>query len=171
MLFRSVRASFIDHAGHVETVEKFYQIDATPPVITVEYDRNTPAHEKYYDQARTAYVTIRERNFDPRDVVFTITNTEGALPEIGSFRSTGQGDDMQHSCQVVFQEDGEYTFTVGFQDLAGNVADYSRVDTFVIDRTDPVLTVTYDNQEAASGFYFAKGRRATLTVEIGRAHV
>ena len=102
-----VRASFIDHAGHVETVEKLYQIDATPPVITVEYDRNTPAHEKYYDQARTAYVTIRERNFDPRDVVFTITNTEGALPEIGSFRSTGQGDDMQHSCQVVFQEDGE----------------------------------------------------------------
>ena len=75
------------------------------------------------------------------------------MPEISGWTSTGSGDDALHVCQVIFRADGDYTFSVGFQDLAGNQADYGRTDEFTIDRTAPVLSVDWDNQDSRYEFY------------------
>lgn len=159
-----VRAELMDNTGHTASVEQFYHIDITAPVITVEYDRKEPVNGRFYNQARTATVTIRERNFDERDVDFQITSSEGRMPVIGSFCTSGAGDDTLHVCQVVFEEDGDYTFSVSFVDKAGNRAEYGQVDEFTIDRTAPVLTVTYDNDQRENDFYYAEKRTAVIDV-------
>ncbi len=138
-----VTAQYEDNAGYAGDIAQQYHIDVTAPVITVEYDLDEPVNGYFYCQARTATVTIRERNFDAEDVEFTVTNTDGILPEFGDWESSGEGDDMLHTCQVVFGADGDYTFTVDFVDKAGNRAAYDRVDAFTIDRTPPVLMVSW----------------------------
>ncbi len=159
-----VLASYTDNAGHTGQVEQKYNIDITKPTIQVEYDRNSPANGKYYNHTRTATVTITERNFDPADVDFKITNTDGKMPSISSWSTSGSGNDTKHVCKVRFSDDGDYTFTVSFQDLAGNKADYTRVDKFTIDKTVPTVTVTWDNNSYLNGYYYAQARTATIDV-------
>ena len=159
-----VKADYRDHAGHSEHIEQFYHIDITPPVVEVDYDQNTPINGRYYHQARTAVVTIRERNFQAEDVEFIYTNTEGVAPTIGPFQSVGEGDNTLHTCEVVFDADGDYTFTVAFMDMAGNQAAYSRVDEFTIDRTKPEVRVSYDNTQSIHQYYYAKARTATIDI-------
>jgi hypothetical protein len=65
---------------------------------------------------------------------------------------------------VVFSADGDYTFTLAFQDKAGNKAEYNRVDEFTIDQTKPVLDITYDNTQSTNDYYFANSRTATIDI-------
>lgn len=159
-----VSAFCMDNAGYTRSVEEIYHIDITKPVIAVTYDVNEPVNGQYYRQARTATVTIRERNFDEEDVQFLITNTDGAMPSVGSWSTSGIGDDTEHVCHVTFSEDGDYTFSVVFEDLAGNRADYDRVDEFSIDRTAPILTVTWEGQQGMNGIYYNNGRTAVIDI-------
>lgn len=159
-----VKASFVDNVGHELSIEQKYNIDVTKPTITVEYDLNEPANEKYYKETRTATVRITERNFDPSDVEFIITSTDGPKPEISGWSKSGTGDDTVHTCTVTFAQDSDYTFTLKFQDMAGNVADYDRVDEFTIDKTIPVATVTYDNNSFLNEYYYDAARTATIDI-------
>lgn len=157
-----VKAEYEDNAGHKGVVEQHYQIDVTPPVLKIVYKDQIPSHSTYYRQARVATVTVQERNFNPEDVEFVITNTEGVMPVISAFRTTGQGDDTLHTCEVVFAADGDYTFTASCMDLAGNRAAYSRVDAFTIDQTKPQVTVNYDPTGSTHAYYYARPRTATI---------
>ena len=159
-----VWAEFEDNAGHTGRVEKLYHIDVTAPVITVEWDLDEPEDGHYFRQARTATVTVRERNFHADDVEFSITNTDGAMPVFSGWSSTGSGDDTEHVCEVTFEQDGDYTFTLSFQDMAGNEAVYDRVDSFTIDRTPPEITVKWDNQDSRNGNYYAADRTAVIDI-------
>ena len=160
-----VLAIVIDNAGYEDQVEKKIHIDTTVPEITVEYDKNDPVNERFYQEARTATVSIKERNFAADDVEFLVTGTDGVRPVIGEWTSEGTEDETVHRCQVTFSEDGEYTFSVKFQDKAGNQAAYDRIDEFVIDQTAPVLTVQWDTEQSQNGSYYAKGRQALIQVE------
>lgn len=159
-----VYADYEDNAGYKGHVEQIYHVDITVPVITVEYDLVDPANGKFYNQTRTAAVTIQERNFDPDDVEFTITNTDGSMPFISGWSSSGSGDDTKNVCHVTFSADGDYTFTVAFEDMAGNRAEYDRMDAFTIDRTKPEMTVTYDNNQSRNEYYYAQSRTATIDI-------
>lgn len=160
-----VYAEYTDNAGHTERIEKTYHVDTTVPEISVEYDRNEPVQGHYYNQSRTADIVIRERNFRAEDVEFLITGSDDAMPKIGEWTVSGAGDEMKHSCQVIFSEDGDYTFTVAFEDMAGNRAVYDRVDEFTIDRTEPELTVIYDNDERMNEHYYRQSRTAAIQVQ------
>ena len=76
----------------------------------------------------------------------------------------GISDSAASTCQVSFPADGDYTFTLGCTDLAGNGGEYGKTDAFTIDKTNPVLTVSYDNSSARNGRYFKETRTATVTV-------
>lgn len=160
----SVEAGFTDNAGHKLSLEKMYQIDVTKPIIEVTYDLNEPANGRYYQDARTATVKITERNFSAEDVQFLCTSTDGGKPVISEWTKSGTGNHLTHTCTVTFEEDSDYTFSVKFMDLAGNVAEYNRVDEFTIDQTAPVATITYDNNEYLNEYYYAKPR--TVTIDI-----
>lgn len=159
-----VTASYEDNVGHTNEVEQKYNIDITKPEIEVTYDLNEPANGKYYKDTRTATVKIRERNFDPADVEFLITSTDGPKPEISGWSSSGTGDNTYHTCTVAFSQDSDYTFTLKFQDMAGNVADYNRVDEFTIDKTIPEATITYDNNQFLNEYYYDAARTATIDI-------
>lgn len=159
-----VFADYTDNAGHTGHVDQLYNVDITAPEITVEYDLNAPSNERFYHQARTATITIRERNFSADDVKFIITNTDGAMPAISGWSSSGTGDDTRNTCSVVFSADGDYSFTVAFEDMAGNRAEYSRLDEFTIDQTRPEMTVSYDNNDSKNERYYNRSRTATIDI-------
>lgn len=159
-----VRVEYQDNAGHMHAIEQSYHIDLTPPKIQVIYDRNDPAEGDYYRETRTAVVEIRERNLDPADVEFQITNTEGKMPQIGGWSTSGAGDDTLHVCPVTFAEDGDYTFSLAVTDLAGNRTEYGQTDAFIIDRTAPVLTVSFGREQSQNGSYYASARTAGIEI-------
>ena len=143
------------------------KIDVTEPTIDVTYDLNSPLNDRYYNETRTATVTVTERNFDPSAVRFNITNTDGTQPSISGWShssNSGVSDSATHTCTVTFAADGDYTFTLNTTDLAGNDSNYTRVDDFTIDQTDPTIQVSYDNNNDAEPGYFNADRTATITV-------
>lgn len=156
---------FSGNQGESEVTE--LKIDVTNPSISVSWDLNNGLNGRYYKDTRTATVTVTDRNFDPNNVRFTITNTDGAAANIGGWSSSsniGISDSATSTCQVSFPADGDYTFTLGCTDLAGNSTEYGQTDEFTIDKTVPVLTVSYDNNNARNGNYFKETRTATVTI-------
>lgn len=156
---------FSGNKGDSEITE--LKIDVTNPKISVSWDLNNPSNGKYYKDTRTATVTVTDRNFDKNNVRFNITNTDGTEANISSWSSSsdiGISDNATSTCQVSFPADGDYTFTLGCTDLAGNSGEYGQTDEFTIDKTIPTITVSYDNNDARNGNYFKEARTATITV-------
>lgn len=163
-----------DHAGNVSQTRRMLKIDTTKPQIQIRYDNNSPDGGRYYQTGRTATVIVTERNFDPKDVEAVIQNTAGSVPVITGWTTregTGNRDDTRHMATIAYQEDGDYTFSIGCRDQAGNrcqavVYENGTTDpeAFTIDRTAPVVTVSYDNNDVRNGHYFQKGRTATVTI-------
>lgn len=159
-----IQVGYEDNTGHTGQTEQSFRIDITAPVVEVEYDLNSPQAGRFYNQPRTASVTVRERNFDPADLEFQITSTEGNMPVIGGWTESGSGDDRMHRCEIVFLEDGDYTFTLEAMDLAGNRAVYDRIDEFTIDRIRPEVTVAWDLNQRDTPAYYGQKRTAVVSV-------
>ena len=160
-----VRVTVEDWAGNVSSSEKELAIDITSPRIEVSYDRNDPANGKYYNTRRVATITVYERNFNPARVNLAITGTGNAKISdwtIGS--QAGESDDNPNTCTIIYDEDSDYTFTMDLTDKAGNAASYGQTDSFTIDTTMPVISVSYDNNDGR-GIYYNAPRTATVRVD------
>ena len=163
-----VQAFAVDFSGNQgESEITQMKIDVTNPTISVSWDLNNPLNGSYYKDTRTATVIVTDRNFDPNNVRFSITNTDGTEASIGGWSSSsdiGVSDSATSTCQVAFPADGDYTFTLGCTDLAGNSTEYGQTDEFTIDKTVPEISVAYDNNSARNGNYYNEARTATVTV-------
>lgn len=163
-----VQAFAVDFSGNQgESEVTEMKIDVTNPTISVSWDLNNPLNGSYYKDTRTATVTVTDRNFDPNNVRFSITNTDGTEANIGGWSSSsdiGVSDNATSTCQVAFPADGDYTFTLGCTDLAGNSTEYGQTDEFTIDKTVPEISVSYNNNSARNGNYYNEVRTATVTV-------
>ncbi|MDY4112440.1 MAG: Ig-like domain repeat protein [Roseburia sp.] len=163
-----------DNAGNQSREEIHLKIDVTKPQITVSYNNNAPDSGRYYSNVRTATITVKERNFSESDVVIKITNTDGVTPKISGWtehKGTGNMDDTTHTATIQYAADGDYTFAASCIDLAGNAcaaagfaAGTANPTEFTIDRTSPVVTVSYDNNNVFNAKYFNGTRTATVTV-------
>lgn len=163
--FVKIRVTAQDWAGNTSGNEKDIRIDITSPRIEVVYDRNDPANGRYYNTKRTATVTVYERNFNPARVNMAITGSGNAKVSGWSIGDqAGVSDDNPNVCTIVYDEDSDYTFTMDLTDMAGNAASYGQTDSFTIDTTAPVITVTYDNNNGRGRYYNAP-RTATIHVE------
>lgn len=150
------------------------KIDVTAPEINVSYNNNKVDSNSFFKADRTATIVVTERNFNPDDVVINITNTDGAVPSITNWKKTeGKGnlDNTKWTTTVTYDKDGDYTFDIEYTDLADNKcsgADYGKsaaAKKFTIDKTAPVVSVSYDNNSAKNGKYFAAGRTATIVID------
>jgi hypothetical protein len=168
----------VDNAGNVTVATSAVQIDITNPSIEVSYDNNSGdssvGDTTYFNAERTATVSITERNFNSDDVEITVTNTDGVMPDISNWSTEsggGNGDEDVHTATIRYYADGDYTFDISFKDMVGNDApeeDYgsSAAPTeFTIDMTNPVISVSYDYNDAANGNYYNQVRTATVTIE------
>ena len=122
------------------TVDSF-TVDKTLPSITIDISGVSPTGDNYFDSARTATITVNEHNFNPSDFVLRLTATDNGAaieaPAMSSFTSSGD----VHTATVIFDRDEEISISADYMDLAGNAAETPAEQKFVIDLTEPVITL------------------------------
>ncbi|GKU27248.1 hypothetical protein CFOLD11_40750 [Clostridium folliculivorans] len=151
------------------------KIDITAPTIDISYSNNDGDSGKYYKKDRVATVVVTERNFKAEDVKIAITNIDGKIPEISSWKEvlgSGNQDNTTHTATITYHEDGDYTFKIEYKDLADNkcagenyAAGTTNPKEFTVDQTLPVVSVSYDNNNAQNDKYFKANRTATIVVK------
>ena len=177
-----------DNAGNLATERISLKIDVTAPVIEIDYNYDYTANGSYYNTSRIATVKILERNYDPNAVKFVITNTDGTIPKVPVKITdwtkvegkAANGNDTAYIAQIVFEADGDYTIAAECTDVAGltcgNIkgktydravsfaAGTANPTAFTIDKTAPVVSVSYDNNDAENEKFFKAPRIATVTI-------
>ncbi|WP_300280715.1 YDG domain-containing protein [uncultured Subdoligranulum sp.] len=163
-----------DNSGNLltqaEAAHYYFGIDITTPTIDVRYDNNDAQNEKYFKDDRTATITVTERNFDPSQTIIT---TESSQISDWTYQPGGMdnGDEDQWIATVAYTEDGDYTFDVTTTDLVGHKADAADYGDsvapreFTIDKTNPIINITFDNNAVRNGKYYNKTRTATVNIE------
>lgn len=168
-----------DRAGNVSYDYYVFGIDKTAPVITVSYNNNNADTASgngvaYFDANRTATIVVSERNFNSENVVVNVTKDGRTYPIALSWRdeagTSSNGDDNRHITSIIYDSDGDYTFSVSYTDRAqnkNNGVDYGNSvapTSFTIDKTTPVISVSYNNNSAQNGKYFKATRTATIVI-------
>ena len=83
-----------------------------------------------------------------------------ALPIFSGWSHNGE----IHTATVTFSGDSDYTVTYDCFDLAGNKSNTEKLDEFTVDKTKPVIQVSYDNNSALNNNYYKEARTATITI-------
>jgi hypothetical protein len=132
-----------DNESQTASSEEF-TIDMTKPVISVSYDNDNPWKENYYNQPRTAIITVTEHNFNPN-------NFEAVIVPTGSI-SGWSNDGDEHRTTIYFGGELQYSYILSYTDLAGNQADLYGPDEFIIDSTQPEIIIKgVEDRSANSG--------------------
>lgn len=137
-----------DMAGNVadKVKSKKFTIDQTKPVIRISYDNNNAKNGKYYNNQRTATITVEEHNFDASllnmDIRGSLDGVEINAPSIGEFTSDGD----VHTAQVNFRANGDYTISGSITDSAGNTSNSLSQEEFTIDMEAPVVKISGVNR-------------------------
>lgn len=175
----SVKVYAFDNAGNSCEDSCSLQIDTTSPQITLDYNNNQGDESfndgVYFNANRIVTITVMERNFDPVLFSYKIKSNNGYNPKLSSWKTVagsqnGNGDDTKYIATISFDRDGEYELNLSCEDLAGNdsgTPNYGKniaPKKFTIDKTAPVVQVTYDNRSAKNGNYYCDQRIATITV-------
>ncbi len=166
-----------DRAGNKSYDYYVFGIDKTAPSIEVEYDNNSGDSQSgtgtYFKANRTATITVSERNFNKENVNFIVKNAEGKVPSVKfvkDIKGTGNGDDTKHIFEVTYSSNGVYSFDMNYTDRATNKntkIDYKNSlapKKFVVDKTKPTISVSYDNNEAQNNKFFKAHRTATIKI-------
>ena len=166
-----ITTSMTDRAGNkTDNVKDSLSIDKTKPVIDVKYDNNehtTYGGNDYYKADRTATVTVTERNFDESLVEAAIMRNGGRYTTIGGWthnNNTADPDNSTHVAKIVYNTDGDFTFDIAVKDKAMNSADKFTQQKFTVDKTAPVIDVSFDNNSAKNGNYYKADRTATIKI-------
>ena len=169
----------VDNAGNQTVKEEHLSIDITKPRVTLSFDNNRVENEFYFKENRTATITGEERNFSEDAFKILITDpaegkgTKLLEVERDSFQKvSGSGDSTRWESRIYFNKDGDYQLSITGEDLAGNAMEdlvyaegtQAALD-FTVDKTAPVLSVSYDNNTANHEFYYKEGRRAEISIE------
>lgn len=169
----TVKVTAIDNAGNEGTSEEVsFYIDTEAPEISVSYDNNSGelsySGKAFFNASRTATITIKERNLNLDKTKVTITNSDGAVPKVSQWKKSSNGD--SYTATVTYTADGDYTFDITCEDVLGQKSGKVNYGTsiaptkFTIDKTAPVITVSYDNNVAMNDNYYNADRTATVTV-------
>ena len=153
-------------------ITRAFGIDVTAPKVKVVYDNNDVKNEKYFLADRIATIVVTERNFNEAETKIT-TEQEAVIS--GWEHAAGgaaNGDEDTWTCSVAYRTDGDYTFDIATVDLAGNKmagsVDYGNSmapKEFVIDKTVPIIRISFDNDDVRNGKYYNAGRIATVEIE------
>lgn len=150
-----------------------FVIDSTAPVITVTYtvggETVTPEgkDKSYYKDTVVVQITIVEKHLlaDGIDAVITGTKADGTAVELKvTDWNHSEGSD-QWTARVELSEDGEYALKAVATDQATNQSDPYTGAGFTVDRTIPVVSITFDNNSAKNVYYYNASRTATITVK------
>ena len=122
-----------------------FTVDKVSPQVTVSYDNNSVENNNYYNQDRTATITVNEHNFNVGDVVCNVTST-GATPTLSSWSTSGD----THTATITYSDDAKYSFSFDYTDMAGNKCNTVPTDEFYVDKTAPKITLDGVNYHSAN---------------------
>lgn len=162
-----VVVKLVDNAGNpAEVVSQVYKLDAKAPEIAITYDPIVAQNDATYINSNvTATITVTEKNFDPNGFKLVVTKDGVKYPVTVPANSWVMDKAKETSiAKVTLSEDGKFVVTAECIDLADNKAEYDKVDTFIIDMTNPKVSVSYNNDDARNESYYNKERTATITV-------
>lgn len=142
-----------DNVDRISENEKFFSIDMDTPVVSLEFKQNNTS--TYYNDVRSAVVTIEERNFDS-----SLIQVEGSVDSIGAWVQEG---DIWSSV-LTFASDGVYGFSISCTDRAGNVGNTVTSGSFTVDRTAPELDVSYSNNDVRHTMFYSSKQVVTIKV-------
>ncbi len=170
----SIHVSCKDMAGNeAQTDGNSFCIDKTAPVVNVAFSNDSANNGMYYNADRVAVITVRDYTFFAEGTSININAQNGTSVSIGEWVHSGTGncDGIQHTqnctytCSVVFDADDIYSLSFSCHDRAGHSAQGYQSGTFVIDKTLPSVTISYDTNEPKNGFYFNTARTAYISIE------
>lgn len=151
-----------DRSGNTMTSREILQIDVTKPELEISFtDEDAVRNGRYFDHERTAYVTVKELNFDPALIELHVTKNGEEYPIAAGEWTT---DGILHKTAITFTEDGDYVLWAEGKDLADNEAERVETELFTVDITKPVLQISYDNQEERLTGYYKRPRQATIQI-------
>ena len=135
------------------------KVDNKAPIVTFSFDQSDVHNGKYYNNDKTLTITVDERNFD-ESYQPQVTSTAGGGYSISGWSHNGE----IHTATVTFSGDSDYTATYDCFDLAGNKSNTEKLDEFTVDKTKPVIQVSYDNNSALNNNYYKEARTVTITI-------
>ena len=115
-----------------------FTVDKIAPQVTVSYDNNNAQNDNYYNQERTATITINEHNFNENDVKWNVTSTGDNSPSLSSWSNSGD----THTATITYSDDAKYNFTIDYTDMAGNKCNTVPSDEFYVDKTAPKISIS-----------------------------
>ncbi len=172
-----VSFSAIDRASNITDYynnnDKSIVVDTIAPGVTVGYDDGTvnAQNGNFYSGNRTAIIKIEEANFFNSDVKIDVKRRLNGEAEYSSMivnakfeKSKEENEKDVYIASILFDEDADYTFDIEYTDQSGNVYDSYQKDEFTIDKTLPVIQVTYDNNLAQNNKYYKANRTAEIKI-------
>lgn len=157
----TVTATAADKCGHTAEAEAGeFTLDKTAPTIEVSFDNDNAINGYYYNSERTATINVQDYTFDKKNVDFNV-NSSSSAPSLSDW----SGSDNEFTATVKFSEDGKYSFSICVTDKAGNKSEVYESDEFFIDRTEPKISISFDNNTAANQIYYKAKRTATINIE------
>lgn len=159
-----------DNSGNVTTYERKIAMDNCAPRVNVSYNPETSQRgNEYFNQTRTVAVTVTDLNYETASL--SINGEERELKPVE--------DGVSGSMEYTFAADGTYDVAVKASDkvqhqiVANAQTPANTLVTvsgaapwhFVIDRTAPVITVSYDNNSSRNGRYYKASRNARISIQ------
>ena len=135
------------------------KIDNKAPIVQFSFDKSDAQNGKYYKNSKTLTITVNERNFDA-SYLPKVTSSTGSGYSFSGWSSNGE----IHTGVVTFSGDSDYSVTFDCYDLAGNKSNTETLEQFTVDKTLPVIAVSYDNKNVSNGKYYKAERTATITI-------
>lgn len=143
--------------------------ESSAPTIDISWDNNNVHNGKYYNANRTMTLTVHAPFFEytqrylGNESMAEVTRDGKAISTFtaNSFHQVGT-DTWQAT--MMFTDDGDYQVNgINVQDLVGRSATVTTPE-FTIDKTNPTMQVTFDNNNASNGKYYNAARTATISI-------
>lgn len=160
--------------------EKIIVVDNVAPGINVTYNNTDAQNGNYYKANRTATISISADNFFKDYLYNPIDNKEGnenylvikvgkKLDNQSEYSYTYEQpafvkDGDVYKATVEFNENADYIFDIKYTDKSHNVFDSYETNEFTIDKTAPVVDVTFSEPEHSNGNQYRKDRTATIKI-------
>ena len=171
-----VEVTAVDNAGNSSTENIVLKIDVTEPSVSVSYDNNSSIGE-LYNNARTATITVRERNFRADYVDVVLNGKRMSLDELkwSDIAGSGNGDNNEHTARISFIQDNDYTLAIQCKDEAANknqtidFGNSTNWNKFTVDRTKPVIIFDFTKSNVLNSENYSQ-EKLTAKVVIDELH-
>lgn len=147
--------------------------DTVAPVVTIQYYKGGKEVTgeafggKCFNESITAVITVKEANFSTDAEHVKISFSGKNAKDNSELGFTYNADNWKHegdthTYTIECTEEGRYGITAKCTDLAGNTSQDVKTSDYIIDKTVPVVEISYDI--TTDNGYYNTDRVATITV-------